>query len=122
METKLHSSDKKAKSVLTCGPLTNFFIVDCNMNNGSRSEGLAVLWNDCIQLDILQSNKMIVDMYITFCNSNISWFATGFYCSPYHNQKHLTYTAIKDLFSSKKNLKNGLFLVILIWSLIALKS
>jgi exonuclease III len=105
METKLHSKDKKVKSVLSCGPLSHFFIVDCNINNGSRSGGLAVLWNDYIQIDFLQSNKMIVDMYITACNINFDWFATGFYGSPYYNQKHLTCATINDLYSRKKSHK-----------------
>lgn len=102
METKLHSNDKKAKSILSCGPLYHFFMVDCKISNGNRSGGMAVLWNDCITIDFLQSNEMIIDMYITPCNSNFAWFATGIYGSPYHNQKHLTCEAINDLYNSKK--------------------
>jgi len=102
METKLHLNDKKAKSILSCGPLSHFYMIDCNINNGSRSGGLVVLWNDCIQIEFLQSNNMLVDMYITSRNFNFAWYATGFYGSPYHNQKHLTCAAINNLYNSKK--------------------
>jgi hypothetical protein len=93
IETKLLQSDPKAKSTLTCGPLSNFFMVDCNMHNGHRAGGLAIIWNCNVHVDILQFNKMFIDTYITACNSPFSWFSTGLYGSPYTNKKYLTYNA-----------------------------
>jgi exonuclease III len=105
METKLHSNDTKGKFVLSCGPLSHFYMFDCTINNGSRSGGLAVLWNDCINVDFLQVNKMIIDMYLTSSNPICSMYATGVYGSPYHSQKHLTCEALSDLYPSKHHHK-----------------
>lgn len=97
METKLSESDPKVKSLLSFGPLTNMFMVNCNISSRNRSEGLALIWNNTVNIDILNFNKMIVDCYITPCNDNTHWYATSFYGSPYHNSKHLTCETIKDL-------------------------
>jgi hypothetical protein len=99
METKLSAIDKKAKSILSCGPISNFFMVDCSISSSNISGGLALLWNNNVNITIIKSNKMIIDCYITACNNNNHWFATGFYGSPYQNTKHLTCDAIKDLYT-----------------------
>lgn len=57
METRLKIDDKKAKSTLLCGPLSNCFMIDCNYVNGHRSGGLALIWNDYVNLAILHANK-----------------------------------------------------------------
>jgi hypothetical protein len=101
METKLKNFDRKAKSSLACGPLSNIFLIDCTISLCHRSGGLAVLWNNVISIDILQSNKMFVDLYITSSNNNISWFASGIYGYPYHSQKHLTCELIKELHQNR---------------------
>ena len=44
---------------------------------------------------------MMIDMYITSCNTTHNWFATGLYGSPYHPHKKLICDAINDLFSNK---------------------
>lgn len=104
METRLEIDDKKVKSSLLCGSLSNFYMIDCNYVNSHRSGGLALIWNDSVNLDILHSNITYIDMYITTCNNlNNSWFATGFYESPYYSQKYLTCEAIKDLHHQKNS-------------------
>jgi hypothetical protein len=70
---------------------------DCNIENSHRSGGLAVIWNDIVNIDILQANKNFIDMYIMSNNLNISWYATGFYGHPYYSKKHLTCEVIKDI-------------------------
>jgi len=97
METRLKESDTKAKSILTCGPLSNLHMIDCSMSNGHRSIGLAIVWNDVVKIDFLQSNKMLIGMCITTSNLNISWYATRIYGYPYFSKKHLTCEAIRDL-------------------------
>lgn len=97
METKLSDFDKKAKSSLTCGPLSNFFMVNCTISSSNRSW---LIWNNNVTVEILKSNKMHIDTYITACNSTNQWFATGVYGSPYHNSKHLTCDTINNLYSS----------------------
>jgi len=72
METKLKAKDKKVKSCLVSSSLPNHFIVDCNFVNGHRSGGLALMWSNDVNLDILQYNKNHIDMYITSCNLNTS--------------------------------------------------
>lgn len=84
METRLKISDKKAKSIVLCGLLSNWFVIDCNTNSGHRSGGLAVVWNNDVNIYILQANNNFIDMYIMSNNLNISWFATGFYGHPYY--------------------------------------
>lgn len=109
METRLTHKDKKAKSTLVLGPLNHLFIVDCNISNGKRSGGLALIWNDVINVDIIQSNKNIIDMYITACNTNVSWYATGIYGFPYYSQKYLTCQIIENLSQTRDNSKWILF-------------
>jgi hypothetical protein len=109
METKLKNFDRKAKSSLACGPLSNIFLIDCTISLCHRSGGLAVLWNNVISIDILQSNKMFVDLYITSSNNNISWFASGIYGYPYHSQKHLTCELIKELHQNRDQTKLAYF-------------
>jgi len=72
METKLKESDPKAKNKLTRGPLSNIHMIDCSIVKGHRSGGLAIIWNDVITIDVLNSNKVFTDMYITSCNNNMS--------------------------------------------------
>jgi exonuclease III len=103
VETKLSESDTKAKYILSCGPLTNVFMVNCNISNGNRSGGLALIWNNSVTINILNFNKMIIDMYITACNTNNQWFATGFYGSPYQHSKHLTCNTINNLAHHRNN-------------------
>jgi hypothetical protein len=103
VEKNLLQTDPKAKSSITCGPLSNFLMVNYSMNNGHRAGGLAIIWNCNIHVDILQFNKMFIDTYITSCNSNFSWYSTGFCGSPYSNKKHLTCNAIKDLHNNRIN-------------------
>lgn len=105
METRLKKNDPKAKCSLTCGPLSNVLIIDCNMSHGHRSGGLALIWNDSIQIDFLQYNNTLIDMYMTSCNMNISWYASGIYGSPYTTQKYLTCKTIRDLAVNRQNVK-----------------
>lgn len=102
METKLNNTDRKAKSSLACGPLSNVFLIDCNMSQGHRSRGLAILWNNVIIFDIIHFNKMFVDLYITSSNNNFSWFASGIYGYPQHSQKYLTCELIKELYQNRE--------------------
>jgi len=97
METRLKENDPKAKFNLLYGPLSNLYMIDCTMNKGHRAGGLAILWNDVLKVDILNSNKMFIGLYITACNLNISWYSTGFYGYPYTSKKHLTCQAIRDI-------------------------
>lgn len=103
METKLSQSDKKAMSTLSFGPLSNVFMVNCTLSNSNRSGGLALIWNNDVKITILDANKMMIDEYITSCNTNHNWYATGYYGSPYHNAKHLTCESINNLYNSRKN-------------------
>jgi len=105
METRFQHSDKKVKSTLNCGPLTNLFMIDCNFINGHRSGGLALLWNDNVNVEILNANNMYIDAYITACNMNISWFSTGVYGNPYYSKKHLTCEVISELYQQRYNSK-----------------
>jgi len=95
METKLKKSNVKAKSSLIYGPLSNLQMIYCTISNTSR--GIAILWNDVLQIDLLQSYKMIIDMYITTSNLNMSRSTTGIYGYPYASQKHLTCDTINDI-------------------------
>jgi len=81
METRLKESDPQAKSSLTCGPLSNIHMIDCIIVKGHRSGGLAIVWNDVISINVLNSNKVFMDMYITSCNIVMSWYATGIWVS-----------------------------------------
>lgn len=103
METKLSDTDKKAKSILLRGPLSNLFMVNCVISSKNRSGGLALIWNNNVNIDILSFNKMIIDAYITTCNSNFSWFTTGCYGSPYNQSKHQTCETIRNLYASRTN-------------------
>lgn len=67
--------------------------------------GLALLWNDVFNVDIIQNNKMLIDMYITANNLNVSWYATGIYAYPYYSLKHLTCAAIKELYQNRTSSK-----------------
>jgi exonuclease III len=109
METRLQNLDKKAKCNLVCGPLSNVLIIDCNIIKGHRSGGLAILWNDSVNIDFLDTNKNFIDMYITSCNLNMSWFATGMYGYPYTPKKHLTCEAISKLYQNRISEKWLLF-------------
>jgi hypothetical protein len=82
--------------------------------------GLALLWNDVFNVDIIQSNKMLIDMYITASNLNVSWYATSIYGYLYYFLKHLTCVAIKDLYQNRTSSK-WLFFGTLIFFLIVLK-
>jgi len=103
METKLKKFDPKVKSSLLCGPLSNMYMIDCNIVQGHRSGGLALIWNYITHVDIIQSNKNLIDVYITARNINISWYATGIYGFPYFSQKHLTCKAIKEIYQTRNN-------------------
>jgi hypothetical protein len=105
METRLKKCDTKAKSCLTCGPLSHLYMVDCNMSKGHRSGGLAILWNDVIQINFLQSNNTLIDMYIIARNLDISWYTTGIYGYPYASKKHLTCVAINELAQNRTTSK-----------------
>jgi exonuclease III len=100
-ETKLQSADKKSKTCFSYGPLSNSFIVDCSTSNNNRSGGLALMWNNDVKVEILNANNMIIDAYITTCNSNNHWFATSFYGSSLHNLKHKTCDTINDLYHTR---------------------
>lgn len=101
METRLKASDPKVKSKFLVGPLSNFYMIDCSIFKSHRSGGLAIIWSDVINVDILHSNKNLIDMYITPCNSNLSWQGTGIYRYPYTPKKHLTCDIIKNLSLNK---------------------
>jgi len=101
METRLQKSDRKAKSSLLCGPLSNMFMIDCVVANGRRSGGLALIWNNVLNIDIIQSTKNLIDKYITSSNIDFSLYATRIYGFPYYSQKHLTCAAIKDIYHDR---------------------
>lgn len=103
METRLKSSDSKAKSSLLCGPLSNLYMSDCTITNGRRAGGLALIWNNVVTIDIILSNKNFIDMYITSLDLNIAWYATGFYGYPYYSSKHLTCKHIQDINQTRVN-------------------
>jgi len=103
METKLTDTDPKAKFILSCGPLSNSFMISCTVSDKNRSGGLALIWNNDVLFNILNGNKMMIDLYITSCNSPNHWYATGIYGSPYNNSKYQICDAINDLYASRKN-------------------
>jgi len=72
------------------------------ISTSNRSGSLALIWNNDVKIDILTANTMIIDTYITACNSNDNWFAIGFYGSSYHHLKHTTCDAINALYLSRK--------------------
>jgi hypothetical protein len=79
METRLKLFDKKVKSSLLSGPLYNFHLIDSSINKVHRFGGLAILCFDVLTFEILQSNKVLIDLYITSSNINFSGHATGIY-------------------------------------------
>lgn len=81
METKLSESDKNAKSILSYGPLYNVFMVSYKFSSNNRYGGLALIWNNTVNIKILNANNMIIGSYITSCNSINQWHATDFYGS-----------------------------------------
>jgi len=84
-------------------------MVDCSLNKGHRSGGLVILWSVVIQVVIIQSNKMLIDTYITSSNFNTSWYATGMYGYPITSKKHLTCNTSKDLYQQRIDSKWILF-------------
>lgn len=121
METRLRESDPKVNSSLTCGALSNLHMIDCSLVNNHRYGGLAILWNDVLKIDILKSNKTLIDMYITSSNYNFSWYATGIYGYPYTSKKHLTCEAINEL-NHNRITEKWLFLEISILFLTVLRN
>jgi len=103
METKLADTDTKAKANLFCDPLSNLFMVNCDLSAKNRSGGLALIWNQSVNINILSFNKISIDAYITSCNTNIQWYATCIYGSPYANHKHLTCETINNLHLNRQN-------------------
>lgn len=103
METRLKASNSKVKSSLICGPLSILYMNDCTISNGRRAGGLALLWNNVVNVEILQANKNFLDMYITSSDSNLTWYAIGFYGYPYYSSKHLTCKVIQDISLDRNN-------------------
>ena len=62
-------------------------MVDCNMFKGHRSGGLAIIWSDVLSIDFFQSNNTLIDMYISACNLNFSWYTTGIYGYSFNSKK-----------------------------------
>lgn len=113
VETKLTESDKGAKYSLSFGLFSNTFMVNCSIGTSNRSGGITLIWNNSVNIKVLNYNNMFIDVYVTACNSTNQWYAAGMYGSPYHNSKHLTCDTINDLHANRTQ-NSCLFLVILI--------
>jgi hypothetical protein len=77
--------------------LSNMFVVDCNITQNNRGGGLAMLWTNNVNLNIIGFNENMIDCYVDCDNIESSWRATGVYGFPKHHQKTLTCDLISNL-------------------------
>jgi hypothetical protein len=77
--------------------LSNMFVVDCNITQNNRGGGLAMLWTNNVNLNIIGFNENMIDCYVDCDNIESSWRATSVYGFPKHHQKTLTCDLISNL-------------------------
>jgi exonuclease III len=80
--------------------LPNNFAVDCTITHRNRRGGIAMLWNNNVNINIIGFNDNMIDCYMEGDNNDNNWRAIGIYGYPKHNQKHLTCELISQLYHS----------------------
>jgi exonuclease III len=96
-ETKFQSTDFLLKANSIGNNLSNHFYVDCTMSSRNRSGGLAMLWSNNVNLNIVGYNNNMIDCYIMCDNGRNNWRATDIYGFPNHDNKTLTCDLISNL-------------------------
>jgi exonuclease III len=96
-ETKFQNSDFRKKTNSFGHHLPNLFVVDCNITQNNRRGGLAMMWANNVNLQIIGNNENMIDCYVVCGNIESSWRATGFYGYPKNHQKALTCDLISNL-------------------------
>jgi hypothetical protein len=80
--------------------LPNSCIIDCSVSSSNRAGGLALLWSNNVNLDIISYNERYIDCYIDSSNPDLCWRASGIYGFSSHQQKPQTCDIIKNLFNN----------------------
>jgi hypothetical protein len=106
-ETKFLRSDFTKKT--NAFGLPNNFVVDCTITNRNRRGGIAMLWNNSVNINVIGFNNNMIDCYVEGDNIDNNWRATGIYGYPKHHQKHLTCELISQLYQSNNHDKWLLF-------------
>lgn len=75
---------------------------DCfSINFISRYEGLAILWNSDVNIDLKSYSRWHIDMVVQSDSGLAPWCFNGFYGEPDHSKLESSWNLMRQLFKSQ---------------------
>ncbi|CAH9077985.1 unnamed protein product [Cuscuta europaea] len=91
METKLRC--QRAKEILQARGYVNSAGADCD----GRGGGLALGWNDEVQVKVITANSNIIDCEVKFLAEDNAWWLTCYYAYPETCRRRATWEMLRNL-------------------------